>query len=74
VKIAGGFVLLAASWGPLNNLFAEYQDSPQSTYLILGLPLLLLGLALIVSGFRDLARAPEEKASKQAPKRKFPPY
>lgn len=56
LKLVAGFALLAISVGPLRNLFADYQDSPSSTYLIFGLPPLVIGLVLVVAGFRDLAR------------------
>jgi hypothetical protein len=36
------------SWGPLHNLFEDYRDSPDSTYLILGLPFVALSIVLLV--------------------------
>jgi hypothetical protein len=39
----------AVAWGSLSNLWAEYQDSPTSTYLLIGLPALALCLASLVA-------------------------
>lgn len=52
-----GAVLVVVSLGPLSNLFAEYQDSAASTYLVAGLPFLILGLAGIIGGIVALARS-----------------
>jgi hypothetical protein len=38
-----------AAFGALENLFADYQDSPSSTYLMIGLPCLALCVAALVS-------------------------
>jgi hypothetical protein len=51
-----GAILIAVSWGPLHNLFEEYQDSPTSTYLILGLPPLLIGAACVLAGLWGVVR------------------
>lgn len=56
--LAGGFFLLA-SWGALGNLFEEYQDSPASTYLLLGGSELLVGALLVWLGFFTLLRRDE---------------
>jgi len=37
----------AMAWGALSNLWADYQDSPTSTYLLLGLPALAVCLAAV---------------------------
>ena len=66
----GGFVLIVlgaaatvTSWGPLHNLFADYQDSPVSTYLLFGLPFLIGGLAAIAAGIWLISRASSREAS-----------
>jgi hypothetical protein len=46
-------LLLAAvcglvAFGALANLWADYQDSPRLTYISVGLPPLVLGIALVV--------------------------
>ncbi|MBN8865926.1 MAG: hypothetical protein J0H98_00050 [Solirubrobacterales bacterium] len=56
VLLIVGALATVSSWGPLRNLFAEYQDSPASTYLLFGLPLLIGGLAMIAVGFWLLSR------------------
>lgn len=43
------------SWGPLQNLFG-YRDSPVSTYLLFGLPWLLLAVAAFAVAWRMLTR------------------
>ena len=40
------------SWGALSNLWADYQDSPTSTYLLVGIPPLLIALAAAVGAVR----------------------
>ena len=47
MRLAAGLILLSIgcalvvlAWGPLQNLFG-YRDSPVSTYLLFGVPLLL---------------------------------
>jgi hypothetical protein len=49
-----GAAAVVISVGPLSNLFAGYQDSPASTYLLVGLPPLLLGVAALVAAWRLL--------------------
>jgi hypothetical protein len=44
------------SWGPLHNLFEDYQDSSPAVYLAYGLPLLVLALACIAVGLFILRR------------------
>jgi hypothetical protein len=39
----------AVAWGALSNLWADYQDSPSSTYLMVGLPALTLCLAALLA-------------------------
>jgi len=56
-------LLLAAAcgvmaFGALQNLWADYQDSPTMTYLVVGLPPLALGIVLLVLAFRSLRRHP----------------
>lgn len=46
--VAGAGAALLA-WGPLRNLFDDYQDSPDSTYLLLGLPFALLSAAFLAA-------------------------
>ncbi len=50
VFIAIGIVLLVASYGPLQNLWAEYQDSPASTYIAFGGLMIVFGLAFAAAG------------------------
>ena len=45
-----------AAWGVLQNLWADYQDSTTSTYLLFGLPLLALSLAALVSAIAVLRK------------------
>jgi hypothetical protein len=45
-----GVALIVSSWGPLHNLFESYQDSEPGTYLIIGLPFLVIGLLCIFGG------------------------
>ncbi len=57
VILAAALVAVAAvsAWiggGPLHNLFADYQDSTTGTYLLFGLPFVLVSLAcLVAAGF-----------------------
>jgi hypothetical protein len=37
------------SYGALSNLWADYQDSPAGTYLVVGLPWLALALGFVVA-------------------------
>lgn len=57
ILICAGALSAFVSWGPLGNLFEEYQDSAVSTYLVFGLPLLIGGLVAIVAGIWLLARS-----------------
>jgi chromate transport protein ChrA len=49
-----GAAAVLISVGPLSNLFADYQDSPASTYLLYGLPPLLFGVAALVAAWQVL--------------------
>jgi hypothetical protein len=40
---------VAVAWGALSNLWADYQDSPAATYLLVGLPALTLCLAALMA-------------------------
>lgn len=51
-----GCVAAFLAWGPLQNLFADYRDSPVSTYLLFGLPLLVVALAAFAGAWRLLSR------------------
>lgn len=44
------------AYGALQNLWADYQDSPTSTYLLIGLPLLAFSLAAFVAAIAALTR------------------
>ena len=46
----------AASWGALSNLVADYQDSSTLTYLLFGVPWLVLAAAAVVLAMRLLRR------------------
>ena len=50
---AGG-AFLFMSWGPLHNLFEDYQDSPASTYLLFGLPMIAIAIVFFALGFLSL--------------------
>jgi uncharacterized membrane protein YjjB (DUF3815 family) len=60
--VRAGFLLLfaafagATAWGALSNLWADYQDSPTSTYLLIGLPALALCLAALLAAAASLRR------------------
>lgn len=54
--LGGGGILAWYSYEMLGSLFSEHQDSPPSTYLVLGLPPLILGLAGIIGAIVLLAR------------------
>jgi hypothetical protein len=64
--LAVGVVAGMAAYGALSNLWADYQDSPTSTYLLFGLPALGLCIAALVSA-AILARRPRSGA--QGPRR-----
>ena len=53
VLLGCGAALIA--WGPLQNLFG-YRDSPVSTYLLFGLPWLVLAVAAFAVAWRLIAR------------------
>ena len=44
------------AWGALSNLWSDYQDSGTSTYLLIGLPALLVALAALYGAARLTAR------------------
>jgi hypothetical protein len=59
---AGAFAAVAAgsafvAYGPLQNLWSDYQDSPASTYLLYGLPPLVLSIAALVAAIRALRKS-----------------
>jgi hypothetical protein len=45
VALASG----SLAWGALSNLWADYKDSPVSTYLSIGLPALAVAAAALVA-------------------------
>jgi hypothetical protein len=51
----GAFCAIVAA-GALQNLVADYQDSPVSTYLLIGLPALALAVAAFVAAWQLLRR------------------
>jgi hypothetical protein len=51
-----GLAAGVAAWGVLKNLWADYQDSPTSTYLMMGLPLLAFSVAALVSAVAVLRK------------------
>jgi hypothetical protein len=53
VLLGCGAALIA--WGPLQNLFG-YRDSPASTYLLFGLPWLVLAGAAFAVAWRLITR------------------
>ena len=53
VLLGCGAALIA--WGPLQNLFG-YRDSPVSTYLLFGLPWLVLAVAAFAVAWRLVTR------------------
>ena len=54
--VAVAVVCAFVAWGALSNLWADYQDSPTSTYLLIGLPLLAFSLAALVSAIAVLLK------------------
>jgi len=44
------------AFGALSNLWADYQDSSTSTYLLIGIPLLAFSVAAFVSAVTALRR------------------
>jgi uncharacterized membrane protein len=40
------------AWGSLSNLWSDYQDSSTSTYLLIGIPSLLVALAALYGAAR----------------------
>ena len=50
-----GCALAFLAWGPLQNLFG-YRDSPVSTYLLFGVPLLLAAGLAFLGAWRLLKR------------------
>jgi len=47
--VAVAVVSALVAWGPLHNLFADYQDSEPSTYLLFGLPFVAVSIACLVA-------------------------
>jgi hypothetical protein len=63
MRIAGGLLLAITAagcallaFGALKNLWASYQDSPTSTYLLIGSAWLALTICLLVAAIRVLRR------------------
>lgn len=54
---AVGVFLLYMSWGPLENLFVDYQDSPTWVYLMYGAFFAVPGVALLGLGAWLLRRS-----------------
>jgi hypothetical protein len=54
--IVVGAVAALIAWGALSNLWADYQDSPTSTYLLIGLPSLAFSVAALISAITVLLR------------------
>ena len=52
-----GCALLFVSWGPLHNVFEEYQDSEPVAYVLFALPFLLGALVCFALAARAAARA-----------------
>jgi len=50
-----GCAAAVLAWGPLQNLFG-YRDSPVSTYLLFGLPLLVVAVVAFASAWRLFTR------------------
>jgi hypothetical protein len=55
VVLAVGSALIA--YGPLRNLWSDYQDSPASTYLQYGLPPLAVSIAALVAAVLVLRKS-----------------
>ncbi len=63
IVLAIGLVVLGvlsglAAYGALHNLWADYQDSPTSTYLLIGLPALALCITALVGAVLLARRRP----------------
>lgn len=58
-----GLFFVFMSWGALGNLFEEYQDSPASTYILVGGTEIAIGLAFMVAGFFALPRRSKQRRS-----------
>jgi hypothetical protein len=54
VGVGAGLV----AYGTLSNLWADHQDSSTSTYLLIGLPLLVLSAAALVSAITVIRTRP----------------
>ena len=54
--LAVAFGAARFAYGALSNLWADYQDSPTSTYLLIGLPALALMFAALVAAASLLLR------------------
>jgi hypothetical protein len=52
--VAAGCAFVA--YGPLQNLWSDYRDSPTSTYLLFGLPPLAVSIAALVAAIRALRK------------------
>jgi hypothetical protein len=55
VLVLLGCAAALIAWGPLQNLFG-YRDSPVSTYLLFGLPLLVVAVVCFAAAWRLIVR------------------
>jgi hypothetical protein len=55
VALAAGCAVIA--YGPLQNLWSDYQDSPTSTYLQYGLPPLAVSIAALAAAVLVLRKS-----------------
>jgi hypothetical protein len=53
--VISGCAAAVFAWGPLQNLFG-YRDSPVSTYLLFGLPLLAVAVVAFATAWRLFTR------------------
>jgi hypothetical protein len=52
VLLCVGVVAGLLAWGSLQNLWSDYQDSSASTYLLVGVPSLLVAVAALYGAAR----------------------
>ncbi len=50
-------VSLVIAWGPLHNLWADYKDSSDATYLMFGLPFVAVAVICLASAVAMLRRS-----------------
>ena len=53
--VLAGAASLVLAWGPLHNLFG-YRDSPVGTYLLFGLPFVVLAAVAFAAAWRLISR------------------